>query len=113
MRRHDLACSEIPAGCAPTSRRLRTQPVGCTRWPRPQAIRDGTQHRWLLPQTGYANQIERIVYFGLGGAGAVSELRVDWQSGRRDVHRDVEADRYYVVEEGGAMRPERRPFVAP
>jgi hypothetical protein len=39
------------------------------------------------------------VHFGLGERGSVSELEVIFPSGKRQVLRDVKADRYLTVRE--------------
>ena len=62
-----------------------------------------TRHRWHLPQTGYASQNQPIVHVGLGDSALVSELRIDWPSGQRDVHRNIDANRYYLAREGSAL----------
>ncbi len=63
--------------------------------------------RWNVPTTGYASQNQLLVHFGLGDAERVDSLVVQWPSGRKEVHTDLEARRYWTLVEGG--RPSEPP----
>jgi hypothetical protein len=49
----------------------------------------------------YMSASDRRVHFGLGTATKIDTLTVRWPSGQTDVKKDVAADRYITVREGG------------
>jgi len=63
-----------------------------------------TQTRWMLPATGYASQNEPVIHFGLDDAARLESLQIEWPSGTVDIHRDVNANHRWVVEEGHGLR---------
>ena len=56
----------------------------------------------LTAGDGYQASNERQLVFGLGAAGHVDELTVDWPSGRRDVFLEIPVDQRLIVCEGSA-----------
>jgi len=66
--------------------------------------RDGkpaSQTRTRMLQTGYASANETEFHFGLGTATRINEACVTWRGGRRQCHKNLEARRVYILEEGG------------
>jgi hypothetical protein len=57
---------------------------------------------------GYISQSDFRLHFGLGKATKAETVEVKWPSGQRQVFHDVEADKFYLIEEGkdqlGAQR---------
>ncbi len=57
---------------------------------------------------GYISQSDFRLHFGLGKAAKAETVEVKWPSGQRQVFHDVEADKFYLIEEGkdqlGAQR---------
>jgi Tfp pilus assembly protein PilF/peroxiredoxin len=60
--------------------------------------------------SGFLSQHSRELIFGLGSAGSVRTLTVEWPSGRRQVFTDVPAEGRLRLVEGGAI--EREAFAA-
>ena len=64
----------------------------------------GATHRDYVRITeGFQTQVPLDLHFGLGGAGRIERLTVEWPSGAREVWTDLPVDRLLRVEEG---RPE-------
>jgi hypothetical protein len=55
----------------------------------------------LRSGTSYLSQNELVLHFGLAGASKADQVEIRWPSGRKQVLRDVAADRTIVVEEAG------------
>jgi hypothetical protein len=49
---------------------------------------------------GYISQSDFRLHFGLGKAAKAETVEVNWPSGQRQVFHDVEADKFYLIEEG-------------
>ena len=49
---------------------------------------------------GYISQSDFRLHFGLGKAAKSETVEVKWPSGQRQVFHDVEADKFYLIEEG-------------
>ena len=49
---------------------------------------------------GYISQSDFRLHFGLGKAAKAETVEVKWPSGQRQVFHDVEADKFYLIEEG-------------
>jgi enediyne biosynthesis protein E4 len=49
---------------------------------------------------GYISQSDFRLHFGLGKATRAETVEVRWPSGQRQVFRDIDADKFYVIEEG-------------
>ncbi len=49
---------------------------------------------------GYISQSDFRLHFGLGKAAKAATVEVKWPSGQRQVFHDVEADKFYLIEEG-------------
>jgi hypothetical protein len=49
---------------------------------------------------GYISQSDLRLHFGLGGAAQAESVEVRWPSGLKQSFRNVEADKFYLVEEG-------------
>lgn len=60
---------------------------------------DGLQMRELTPSQGFLSCNEPLLHFGLGKQNVVQELTIDWPSGKRQVLRDLPANRKYVITE--------------
>ena len=48
---------------------------------------------------GLSSGSDTVVHFGLGSAGSADRVVIDWQSGRRQVLRNLAADRLITVVE--------------
>jgi hypothetical protein len=59
----------------------------------------GEQWNRVTTSVGYAGSSDRVVHFGLGNAGRITAIEIDWPSGLRQILRDVAADRNLVIEE--------------
>jgi hypothetical protein len=55
--------------------------------------------------SSYLSHSDRRVYFGLGKSTKIDELRVEWPSGTRDLWKNLRADTFYQVTEGGGITP--------
>jgi hypothetical protein len=78
------------------------------------------QVRYVTMTRGWLSSSAPVLHFGLGDAQGVSELSIDWPSGRRQVLRDLGANQAYIVSEPdeaeGGPHPvdtARKPFFAP
>jgi hypothetical protein len=60
------------------------------------------QVSWVRSGTSYLSHSDRRVYFGLGQAAKVDEMRVTWPSGAKQTFRNLRADAFYTLTEGGA-----------
>jgi hypothetical protein len=58
------------------------------------------QMREVSSGATYASQSDFRANFGLGDSSTVDELRVTWPDGAREVHKDLNADRFYIVKRG-------------
>ena len=59
-----------------------------------------TRRDYVRITEGFQTQVPLDLHFGLGGAGRIERLTVDWPSGSRDVWTDLPVDRLLRVEEG-------------
>jgi hypothetical protein len=53
----------------------------------------------------YLSQSDQRVHFGLGKATKIDSLEIRWPSGKVEVLKDLEADRFYCVLEGEGIVP--------
>ncbi len=58
-----------------------------------------TQYNHVTTSTGYASSSDPRVHFGLGVSRVVKEIQIAWPSGRKQVLRDVAADRVIEITE--------------
>ena len=63
------------------------------------------QTRYMSDNTGYSSQNEPIVHFGLDQNKSIDILEVHWPSGIVDRFKNLAANQFYNVEEGGSIRP--------
>jgi hypothetical protein len=57
---------------------------------------------------GYISQSDFRLHFGLGKATKAETIEVKWPSGLRQVFHDVDADKFYQIQEGsGQLAPQR------
>ncbi len=65
----------------------------------------GAQKRVSHCQTGgsYLSASDVRVHFGLGTADKIDNLTIQWASGQRDVMKNLPANRYLIIEEGGKL----------
>jgi enediyne biosynthesis protein E4 len=62
---------------------------------------DGTsQTREIAGGGSYLSQSDLRANFGLGKAKRAEIVEINWPSGQKQVFRDVEADKFYLIEEG-------------
>lgn len=59
--------------------------------------RGRSAHRWVTASTGYAGQDDATVHFGVGQGTMIEEVLVEWPSGCRTRHRDVEVRQTLVI----------------
>ena len=59
-----------------------------------------SQIREIAGGGSYLSQSDLRAHFGLGGSRQADTVEVTWPSGLRQTFRDVEADKFYVIEEG-------------
>jgi hypothetical protein len=59
-----------------------------------------SQIREVAGGGSYLSQSELRAHFGLGKATRAETVEIRWPSGRKQTFRDVEADKFYLVEEG-------------
>jgi hypothetical protein len=59
----------------------------------------------VLSGGSYASSNDPRVHFGLGAATAVEKIEVHWPSGRVEIVRLEEVDRYFAIEEGKGLVP--------
>src|SRR5579884_509063 len=64
------------------------------------------QLREIYAGGSYLSHSDLRAHFGLAQAGSADEVEVIWPSGLRQQFRDVPADRFYVLEEGGKLAPQ-------
>ncbi len=67
----------------------------------------GSQLREVHTDGSYLSAHDPRVLFGLGSAAEIREVRLRWPSGRLQVLRGLQVDRYYTVQEGEAPTPQR------
>jgi len=61
---------------------------------------DLSQVREIYGGGSYLSQSDLRTHFGLGGHTRADTVEVSWPSGAHQSFRDVEADKFYVIEEG-------------
>jgi hypothetical protein len=59
-----------------------------------------SQIREIAGGGSYLSQSDLRAHFGLGHATRIDSLEITWPSGSRQAFRDVEADKFYLIEEG-------------
>ena len=59
-----------------------------------------SQMRDIAGGGSYLSQSDLRANFGLGKATRAETVEVQWPSGQHQVFRDVEADKFYLIEEG-------------
>jgi hypothetical protein len=71
-----------------------------------------SQIREIAGGGSYLSQSDLRAHFGLGRATSAQTVEVNWPSGLRQVFHDVDADKFYLIEEGkdqlGPQRIARR-----
>ena len=71
-----------------------------------------SQIREVAGGGSYLSQSDLRAHFGLGKATRVESIEVSWPSGQKQTFRDLDADRFYTIEEGrdqiGVQRFRRR-----
>jgi hypothetical protein len=65
----------------------------------------GTQTQEVVSGSSYLSQSDLRLFFGLGQASRVEEIRVRWPGGTTETWTDVPANRLHRLEEGGGSRP--------
>jgi hypothetical protein len=69
-----------------------------------------SQIREIAGGGSYLSQSDLRAHFGLGPSTRAESVEVWWPSGLHQVFRDINADRFYVIEEGSErISPARRP----
>ena len=63
----------------------------------------GRQIGWIRSGSSYCSQNELVAFFGLGQAGQVAQVELQYPSGAREVVQGVKADQSIVVEEGKGL----------
>jgi hypothetical protein len=64
------------------------------------------QVREIAAGGSYLSQSDLRAHFGLGANSRVDSVEITWPSGLKQSFRDLQADRFYVIEEGAkALRP--------
>lgn len=58
------------------------------------------QSREIEGGGSYLSQSDLRANFGLGKAARAESIEIKWPGGQRQVFRDVEADKFYLIEEG-------------
>jgi hypothetical protein len=53
----------------------------------------------------YLSQNDLRLHFGLGAAAKIDSVEVRWPDGSAQTFKDVAADRFYRLKEGGALTP--------
>ena len=48
----------------------------------------------------YLSQSDLRAHFGLGKATRIASVEIAWPSGKKQIFRDLEADKFYRIEEG-------------
>ncbi len=61
------------------------------------------QMREINAQHGYNSQNDNRVHFGLGAATQIDSIIVEWPSGLKQTFTAVEANDFYILEEGGLL----------
>jgi hypothetical protein len=63
------------------------------------------EHQWQVVRSGssYLSQSELVLTFGLGSTTNVSQVEVQWPSGRIDKLLDIGADQLITIKEGGVV----------
>ena len=59
-----------------------------------------SQIREIAGGGSYLSQSDLRAHFGLGKAARVESVEVNWPSGEKQAFRDLEADKFYLIEEG-------------
>ncbi len=67
-----------------------------------------TQTRVVAGGGSYLSQSDLRTHFGLGQSTRVDQVEIWWPSGLRQVFRHVQADKFYLVEEGKDRLPEQK-----
>ena len=59
-----------------------------------------SQIREIAGGGSYLSQSDLRANFGLGRAGLVKTVEINWPSSQKQVFHDIEADKFYLIEEG-------------
>jgi hypothetical protein len=71
---------------------------------------EGTQYNTATTAVGYSSSSDKRVHFGLGNAGTIDRIELEWPTGVKQVLTNVKADQVLtVVENAPATVPVPRP----
>ncbi|WP_347158405.1 VCBS repeat-containing protein [Pontibacter chitinilyticus] len=57
------------------------------------------QYQEQMPARGYESSVSPVLHFGLGSEAGIDSLRIVWQSGKKQVLRDIKADQVLTLQE--------------
>jgi hypothetical protein len=67
-------------------------------------VKRAVQYAEQMPTRGYQSSVSPIVHFGLGKHSSVDSLLIIWQSGKRQVIKNIQANRQITLEEKNASK---------
>ncbi len=69
------------------------------------ATESGTQTRWVTAGNGFLSDSDRRIHFGLGKSDSAKHVEIHWPDGSAMELRDLPANRYYRIRQGGEAAP--------